>query len=261
MFQNIDIIDEGHVDQGSLPPLIQWHRGDFKDQNEVLNKGGFILPTERYTSPNHSSITITFNDGSTDDVYAFKGLHLAVVDRRKQWFVGKGQDKRLVTTYTEGQQAWSRTQLWAMVKELGNQEFILTFSSTNSVGIEQAIKDFRQNILRPITAQIKKQLPLYVVWMPVMAGPRKDFKKHNTYSTPPQLGVTKLPLSSEFLEKLYIPNHDVELVKRATELYPEVQKWAKGERQDDREEMTPPNFVDGQVPEPTEALTEFDIPF
>lgn len=259
-FNNIDVINENHVQGGDLPPLIQWHRGDLKDQNDTLNKGGFILPVSRYFGdPPHDPVTVTFGDGNTEQCYAFKGLYVAILGYRKDWFNGIGRDARLVTNYTEGQAVWSRTQLWGVVKELGNQEFILTFSRSNSMGIEQAINDYRSIVLRPISAAVKKPLPMYVCWMPVMAGPKKKFDR-GTYATPPQLAITQP--SQKVLEQLFIPNSDADLVRWMAEAYPAVQEWAKGKQQERQAQPEDPytGYPEDVVPD-SSPLNEESIPF
>lgn len=261
-FQNLDVVNEEHVESGDLPPLIQWHRGDLKDQNEALKNGGFILPVSRYfgEAPGQP-VTVTFGDGSTEECYAFKGLYIAVLGYRKDWFSGQGREARLVTTYTEGQQVWSRTQLWGVVKELGNQEFILTFSRSNSMGIEQALSDFKQVVLRPISAAVKKSIPMYCTWMPVMAGPQKKFDR-GTYATPPKLAITNP--GEKVLEKLFIPNENPDLVKKMAEAYPVVQEWAKGKGQqpEQQQPQEEPFFAPPEEPQMgSDSLTEQDIPW
>jgi len=214
-----------------LPPLIQWRRGDLQNEDERLKAGCFQLPVERYGLDDVDPVDV-LHGSKTIPSYLFKGLHVAVIGWRKDWFTGRGEDMRRVTTYDPNVRAWSRTQAWVLVKQLGNAQFMLTFSRSNSMGFEDALNQFRQTVIGPASQKARRAFPVYSFWMPVGVGDVREFKEQGTYATPPKLYLTP-PVKEETLKDLYI---GPDLVGVCKELYPQVKVWA--ERKYGKDEVT-----------------------
>lgn len=269
--QDFDYIPEDQAEV-ILPPLIQWRRGDLQSEDKRLNKGCFQLPIERYTIEGQEPVDVQ-HISSVVPSYLFGKLHVAVLGWRKDWFVGRGENRRRQTSYDPNVTAWSRIQAWVYVKELAGQ-FMLTFNSSNSIGFEDALNQFRSTVIGPAGQKAKVTFPLYAFWMPIGPGEKKTFKKQGTYATPPAIYL-RPPISDETLEKLFVGKENVEQFKG---LWPQVNEWATrkfGEDDDvqDEEESfadngsQPPPRVQAEPewPEPQQngppALSEGEIPF
>jgi hypothetical protein len=202
-----------------LPPTIQWWRGDRTSQDEVLAKGGFELPVERYTLDGVETINFT-HGGEAQPGYGFKGLHLAVLAHSKAWY---DQDTgRRVYDYVENRRVFSKLRLWAVVKQVKGLEFLISFSGMDSKAVEDMLNVFKKGVIKVASDKAGTSFPLYSFWMPVMAGPVKEWKQGG-YSTPPRL-VLQPPLSDEKFKELYVGQ---EVMAKAKVTWPVAQEWAK----------------------------------
>lgn len=221
--QDFGSIPEEHATGTDLPPLIQWRRGDRESGNELLAGGCFELPADRYEVADMETVGV-MHKGESKPAYLFKGLHMAVIGWRKDWFTGQGDDRKPVNNYDPNVRAWSRIQAQVLVKELGGELFMITFSGSNSIGFENALQQFRQEVVAKAQVKAKRKFPLYAFWMPVGPDDIKEFKKHGTWATPPKLYLKTPVEKDETIANLYVGN---ELALRGVELFDEVKAWAE----------------------------------
>jgi len=262
--QDFDFIDETQA-EAVLPPLIQWHRGDLQNVNEMLKVGCFQLPVERYSLDNQEPVDVLHGTVVIPS-YLFKGLHIAILAYRKDWFTGRGKESRPQVSFDPNAKAWSRIQVWAIVKQLDNAQFILTFSRSNAMGIEETIKQFRNVVIGPVSQKVKKNFPLYSFWCPIGPDKPKEFKEQGTYATPPKLFLTP-PVSENKLKELFTGK---DIVEMAAGIYPLAKKWSKqplGQREEttvipdetlpDTGDVQPPPFL----PNEETIITDEEFPF
>lgn len=218
--QDFDFVDESQAEL-VLPPLIQWHRGDLQNTNAALKNGCFQLPVERYSLDGVEPVDV-LHGVNVIPSYVFSGLSLAILAWRKDWLTGRGKESRLQLKFDANVPAWSRIQVWAMVKQLDNAQFVLTFSRSNSMGIEEAIKQFRSTVIGAASQKARKNFPLYSFWCQISADQPKKFEKEGTYATPPKLALSGA-VNDEMLAKLFVGR---ELVEAAAAAYPAAKEWA-----------------------------------
>jgi len=133
----------------------------------------------------------------------------------------------------------------------------LSFSATDSIGFHDTLNLFRRHIISPAQQKAKIQFPLYSFWCPILAGPKKEFTRHNTYSTPPTLGFKSFPVSDDTLKKMYAVGSEAYQI--AKDLFPMVHEWATS-KQEPREENTA-EPVETQEFEPQVPVETEEIPF
>lgn len=218
--QDFDFVDESQAEL-VLPPLIQWHRGDLQNVNPLLKNGCFQLPVERYSLDSVEPVDV-LHGVNVIPSYLFGGLSLAILAWRKDWLTGRGQESRLQLKFDPDVRAWSRIQVWAMVKQLGNAQFVLTFSRSNSIGIEDAIKQFRSVVIGAASQKARKNFPLYSFWCQVGPDKPKKFEKEGTYATPPKF-IINGAMNDEMMSSLFVGR---ELVEVAAAAYPVAKEWA-----------------------------------
>lgn len=255
--QDFDYINEEQAET-VLPPLIQWHRGDLQNTNELLKNGCFQLPVERYSLDGHNPIDV-LHGTTVIPSYLFKGLSLAILAYRKDWFVGRGKEARPQPTFDPNVSAWSRIQIWALVKQLDAAPFILTFSRSNAMGIEESIKQFKNVVIGPVSQKAKKNFPLYSFWCPIGPNEPKQFKEQGTYATPPKLFLTP-PVSEKLLNELFTGKT---IIERCAEAYPLAKQWAtrKFEPAKPMEETVPTSAVPTIDELPPQEPDEDEFPF
>lgn len=240
--QDFDYVDESAAEL-VLPPLIQWRRGDLQNQDERLKAGCFELPVERYSVATETPVDVLHGSNPVP-AYLFKGFHIAIVGWRKDWFTGRGKESRPVYTYDPNVPAWSRVQVWVIIKQLNNAQFMLTFSRSNAMGFESALEQFKRTVIGPASQKAKKSFPLYAFWMPLGPAAPVHYKEQGTFATPPKLYLNP-PITDETLQKLFVGKDVIEL---AQSVYPQTKEWADRKRgkQDDTGEEEEPGTVTGQ---------------
>ena len=105
-FMNEDLQVNEEYTTNFLPPVIQWHRGDLKDQNPSLKNGCWQLPRENFEVlvGNHLPlIDVVHGGGTIVTSYLLDKIHIAILAWKKRWYVmDEKQQKKYLPGYVEG---------------------------------------------------------------------------------------------------------------------------------------------------------------
>jgi len=253
-----------------LPPTIQWYRGWGTGEHQVIQNGGFELPTKNKLIEGVEVIKTPH--GQTGEVkidaHLFPWLHISMVAYKKdyyEWYEENGTDKkRFFSSWAQGR--YSRVRAWCFVKELKKEEYILTFSSNDAGRFEQACKEFYQRVILPSNNDANTRFPFHFFWMPLKAGAKEQVRK--SYITPPTLALPE-SVTLEKRQQLYVVQGDTKIVaEKGNMIYSQVKEWAEHKREEGKEQPPsqipeePPAIVsDNSQPEPPPAFVEDEIPF
>ena len=226
---DLDNVPEDHASTGELD-FIQFQNGQANVPG-VIGAGGFFAKAINYSSrlgSKYETIPYTFNNGDTELGFMFPTLNFAVLADVMVWTTGggdRGPFKRY-HDYVDG--ANSFYQVYALIKEFGDTVPVVLrlHGKTKTVGWKDAIKDFRGKIIRPVAASKKRNIPDYIFWCPVSAGPVQVIQVHNTRVTPPILAIDDFGDMKAVLGQLYIgPELQSTIVNS---LWDEAQEWKDG---------------------------------
>jgi hypothetical protein len=198
--------------------------------------------------------------------YSATQLRIAVIGWRSQWYLEQqGAPKHWITDYQQG--AKKQVDLICFVEGLNDNPMILTLVKVSkSKPVEEALKSYREGLLRQASRIAGRALPLWSFWLP-FAGQQKDGKPvYEEFSGKDGKAsfVTKpaLYLPENAMDELFV---GADLLRRGAEIARQYADWL-------RETRLPPNVIEGEVierpalpapknvPQPIE-VDDKDLPF
>ena len=230
-----DIIEVGG---GKRYPFFQWVS---KAQGGALTKGGFLFksdqPTGDFVFPAQPE-TVTIINGPTLEGYTFKGLHVAMLGLRQDWYyqnVNVSNKKTFADSYDaalalangQAQFVRGRTQILALVKQVAPWYGPVLITSSGVVGraFDNLVKQDWPNKFVNTIAKLygRPSLPLWYFWMPITTT-GVEVRASQRYSSTVVYPKLALPetITTESADKAYIGD---ELVEKVRAMLPEVRAW------------------------------------
>jgi hypothetical protein len=226
---------------GPAFPFFQWvNRGTGIPETVVPSgTGGFFLTQSQFpdgwvaTAP----MTSILPENAEEEIpgCGWKGLHIAVLKKRLDWFTYTGGRNTFWPDYNTGiaeagpGKVRGRTRIVCVVKEFGEYgPFMLTMKGVNGRNLDSLISEFFTKVHVKAQSQVaKKQLPPYTFWIPivtsgkrVLSGPNTDSKK----ITPPELRMPAQYDLAEWCAANYIGKP---MAKLCRESWDKVKEWAE----------------------------------
>ena len=195
-----------------------------------LGQGGFFAKASAFSAKldgKAEPMSYTFSTGDTEQGYFFPVLHLCVLADALLW---KDKEGNWFEKYQPG--CTSELRVYCLVREFGDYEPVVLKmgNKARSVGFDATRRDFTNHIIAPVSAAKKRNIPGYMFWMPVKAGPGQMVGNGDKKSraTPPTLALD-LPIADKkaTLSDLYIGAELASIIAGA--LHQEAANWQKAQ--------------------------------
>jgi hypothetical protein len=226
--------------RGPAFPFFQWvHKTPGVPESLVpAGTGGFFLPQAQFpdgwvaTAP----LTTIQPENAAEEIpgCGWKGLHIAVLKKRLDWFTYMNGRTTFWPDYNTGiaeagaGNVRGRTRIVCVVKEFGEYgPFMLTMKGINGRNLDSLIGEFFTKVHVRAQSQIaKRQLPPYTFWIPVVSSGRRVLSggQGTKMITPPEL---RMPAEYDLAEWCAANYIGKPMAKLCRESWDKVKEWAE----------------------------------
>ena len=255
---NPPVYDDGH--EG--PPRINWLNGVAQART-----GGVFYTKARHHPgdlPAPWSLSQRFDD---EEGYEVDALAVALIGYRSEPFriEADASGKKRYLFYPKWEPGLSIYTEWLVMVDGLDYPCVLASKGMTGMALGDALKTYRQRVLRPAEKRQKRALPLWSFWMPLST--EKDNRNkvvytdtgHGSKVTRPVLTLPDMD-EDDLLETLFV---GADVLARGVDLRAEYEVWFK-ERRSAQAENAPaaPNGYDGpsDAEDPTQQYTD-EMPY